>query len=452
MKVDGQTHVLYPHLRHRPPLIDRGEGIYLFDDTGKRYLDGSSGAVVANLGHGVPEIVQAMAAQASRVAFVYRTQFGSQPLEDLAAAVCRLTPPGLEHCFFVNSGSEATEIALKLARQYHLEAGRPTKYWAISRWTSYHGGTLGALSLSGHPARRRSLAPLLHPFPAIPPAYCYRCFAGLTYPQCELRCAAELETAILRLGPQYVAAFFAEPIVGASGGAIVPPPGYFQTIRQICSRHQVLLIADEVMTGFGRTGRNFGLDHWEIAPDIMVLGKGISAGYMALAGVVVSDEVYAALQEGSGRFTAGHTLANHPLACATGVAVVRYLLEHDLVRRAAELAPYLGTRLQELANRHPTVGEVRGKGLFWGLEFVRQRQSREPFPPETGFTAALVAECFRRGLIVYSAAGGVDDSRGDAILVAPPLVIDRHQVDELVGLLEESLTALERPSLLWRRP
>lgn len=440
----GASRVIYPDLRHSPPTIDRGQGVFLFDRQGRRYLDGSSGAVVANLGHGLPEIAEAMALQASRAAFVYRTQFSSEPLEQLADLVAGLTPPGFDpHCVFVNSGSEGTEMALKLARQYWLETGRPGKLWAVSRWTSYHGGTLGALSLSGHPARRRLMAPLLHAFPAVPPAYCYRCFAGLTYPGCDLRCATELETAILRLGPERVAVFFAEPIVGASGGAIVPPPGYFERIREICDRHEVLLAADEVMTGFGRTGRNFGLEHWGVLADLIVLGKGLGAGYAALAGVAVTDQVYQAIRSGSGRFAAGHTLANNPLACAVGVAVLRYLIEHDLVRKAAEMGSYLGDRLDAIARRHPSVGEVRGKGLFWGVEFVADRATRRTFPPGSAFTAALVKECFERGLIVYPASGGADGVTGDAILVSPPLVIGKPEVDQLGDLLDGALTAVE---------
>lgn len=435
--------MLYPYLNRQLPVIDRGEGIYLYDTEGRRYIDGCSGAVVANIGHGVREIVEAMAAQATRAAFVYRMQFSSQALEDLAAEVCSLAPPGLEYCFFTNSGSEAVELALKLARQYWVEVGKPSKYWVLSRWTSYHGSTLGALSVSGHVARRQMMNPLLHEFPAVPPAYCYRCFAGLSYPGCGLRCAEQLEKAILRVGAQYVAAFFAEPIVGASGGAIVPPAGYFERIREICDRYEVLLVADEVMTGFGRTGRNFGLDHWGVAPDLMVLGKGISAGYAALAGVVLAGRIHEAIRAGSGKFLTGHTLSNNPLACAVGVAVLRYIQRHGLVQRAAELESLLGRRLCDLASRHPSVGEVRGKGLFWGLEFVRDGATREPFPPGADFTGALVGECFARGLIVYPCRGGADGVAGDAILVAPPLVIGEEQVGELVHVLDGALGAVE---------
>ncbi len=440
----GGTHVLYPDLGRKPPRVERGEGVFLYDSAGKRYLDGSSGAVVANLGHGIPEIAEAMAAQARQVAFVYRTQFSSRALDELADAVCRLTPAGLNHCFFVNSGSEAVEIALKIARQYWLETGHPEKQWAVSRWISYHGGTLGALSLSGHPGRRRAMAPLLHLFPAVPPAYCYRCFADLTHPDCGLRCATELETAILRLGPRSVAAFFAEPIVGASGGALVPPPGYFEKVREICDRYQLLWVADEVMTGFGRTGRSFGVDHWTARPDLLVIGKGVSAGYASLAGVVASDEVYAAIRDGSGRFGAGHTLANNPLAAAVGAAVLAYLAEHDLIRNAAEMESCLGGRLAGLSRDHRCLGEVRGKGLFWGLEFVADRGTRRPFPPETGFTAALVSECFEQGLIVYPASGGADGNSGDAILIAPPLVIRPAEITELAAILDRALANVER--------
>jgi adenosylmethionine-8-amino-7-oxononanoate aminotransferase len=424
-------------------VIERASGVYLYDANGRRYIDGCSGSVVANIGHGVREIVDAMVEQASRVAFVHRTQFTSQPLEELAAEVCSLAPPTLEYCFFANSGSEASELALKLARQYWVEVGRPTKYWVLSRWTSYHGSTLGALSLSGHVLRRQMMNPLLHEFPAVPPAYCYRCFAGLSYPGCDLRCAEVLESAILRVGPQYVAAFFVEPIVGASGGAIVPPAGYFARVREICDRYEVLLVVDEVMTGFGRTGRNFGVDHWNVIPDIMVLGKGISAGYVPLAGVALAERIYEAIRAGSGRFLTGHTLSNNPLACAVGLAVLRYLRLHNLVQRAVELEPYLGRRLEELALRHHSVGDVRGKGLFWGIEFVRDPGTRQPFDASLDFTGTLVSECFERGLIVYPCRGGADGVAGDAILLAPPLVIAREQIDEMVDILDAALAAVE---------
>lgn len=442
MNPDGR-HVLYPYLKRRLPRVERGEGIYLYDADGKKYIDGCSGAITANIGHGVREVADAMAQQAARVAFVFRMHFSSAPLEQLAEEVATLTPGTLKYCFFANSGSEASELAMKVARQYWLEVGKATKYWMLSRQVSYHGGTLGALSLSGHPLRRRLMVPLLYHFPQVPAAYCYRCYVGLTFPECRLRCADELEKVILSLGPQHVAAFFVEPIVGASGAAIVPPDGYFARVREICDRYEVLLVADEVMTGFGRTGRNFGMDHWGVVPDIMVVGKGISGGYAPLAGIVISERIYSAIRDGTGVFLAGHTLCNNPLSCAVGVSVLRYLRKNGLVERAAALEPYLRDRLQEVASNRRTVGDVRGRGLFFGLEFVRERASREPFPGNVRFTDQVLDECFRRGLILYPSRGMVNGGLGDAILIAPPLTVTKAQIDELVEVLNDSLAAVE---------
>lgn len=436
--------VLYPRMDHEYPRIERGRGVYLYDDAGKRYLDGCSGAVVSNLGHGVEEIARVLARQAREVAFVHRTHFANPALEDLAREMDLWTSPSLTHSLYASSGSEAVELALKVARQYALVTGQPGRYLALSRWNSYHGSTLGALSLSGHVSRRRMMAPLLYRFPAVPPPYCYRCFGGLEPQECGLWCAHQLEVALARVGAEHVAAFFVEPIVGASGGAIVPPEGYLELVREICHRHGVLLVADEIMTGFGRTGKNFALDHWKVEPDVMTVGKGIAAGYASLAGVMVSDHVAETISQGSGGFGPGHTFSNNPLACATGAAVLRHMREHRLVERAARMEPVLREKLEEMADRRWSVGEIRGRGLLFGVEFVQCRQSRKPFDCAQDFTPRLMAECLRRGLVIYPAHGGAEDGRsGDAILVAPPLVISPEEIEELVDILEASLAHLE---------
>lgn len=434
------VYALFPDLRSIPPLAVRAEGVWIEDARGRRYLDGSSGALVANLGHGVSEIAAALAEQARQLAFVYRTQFASEPLLQLAERVARWAPGDLNYSFFVNSGSEANEVALKLAQQYWAEAGRPTKRWLVSRWTSYHGSTLGALSLTGNVGRRRAMQGMLEPFPAVMPPHCYFCPAEKSYPGCNLYCARELERAINRLGPENVAAFVAEPITGASGAAITPPEGYWQKVREICDHYGILLIADEVMTGFGRTGKPFAMDHWQVLPDMMVVGKGLSAGYTPMAGVIVSERIIRTIREGSGRFGYGHTMAGNPLGAAAALAALRLMEEQDVVNRAARAGERLRAGLEELATRHRAVGQVRGLGLMLGLELVAHQEPPAPFPFAADATGALVRAAFDQGLILYPGRGALDGVGGDAVLVAPPLIIADAELDELLARLDQALT------------
>src|SRR5680860_1194314 len=326
--------LIQPLLDGLYPTVIRGEGVFLFDSTGKRYLDGCSGAVTAGLGHGLSEIVEAMTEQAQRVAFSYRLQFRNEPADRLAELLEELAPGDIRWTFFVNSGSEATETAQKMASQYWTESGRPRKNLVLSRHLSYHGITLGALSMSGHVGRRRLFEPLLSHNAVVVPPHCYRCPLDKTYPTCDLACANSLEHHIMRLGPNRVAAFMAEPVIGAAGGAIVPPPGYFKRIREICDRHAVLFIADEVMTAMGRTGRMFGMEHWDVEPDLVALGKGMSAGYTPLAATLMADRLVQTIRKGSGVIMSGHTYSGNPLSCAVGLAVVRYVLSRSAPPRA----------------------------------------------------------------------------------------------------------------------
>jgi adenosylmethionine-8-amino-7-oxononanoate aminotransferase len=436
------------HLFHRMgaaplPRAVRAEGVFIYDEQGHRYLDGCSGALVANLGHGREEVVRAMAEQAARLAYVHGGAFTTEPAETLARLVAELAPGDLNRVFLVSGGSEATETALKMARQFWVEQGRPEKYLVISRWLSYHGATLGALAMSGHAARRRPYRPLLADFPHIPPCYHYRCPLCQHEADCNLRCAYALEEEILRVGPEYVAAFIAEPVVGAAAGATTPPPGYFELIRQVCDRYDVLFIADEVMTGFGRTGCMFGIQHWEAVPDIVAAGKGISAGYAPLGAVIAREEIYRAIEAGSGGFVHGFTYSGHPPSAAAGVAVLTILREEGLVEAAAGKGEYLRAGLLRVQERHPMVGDVRGKGLMLGLEFVRDRTTKEPFPRELKVSERVVAAAFRRGLCVYPGSGTVDGVRGDHILVGPPLTIGEAELDLLVAILDEALTEVE---------
>ncbi|SEN69170.1 aspartate aminotransferase family protein [Lihuaxuella thermophila] len=438
----NRTYLIKPVLDYDYPTAVYGEGIYLYDHTGKQYIDGSSGAVTASIGHRVKEVVEAMIAQANQVSFTYRSQFTNEPAEKLAKKLSEWAPGDLNWSFFVNSGSEATETAMKIAIQYWQERGYGRKNKVLSRWMSYHGITLGALSMSGHVLRRKRFIPLLEDFPSASPPYCYRCPFNSTYPGCNLMCAKELETAIKRIGAENIAAFIAEPIIGASGGAVTPPDGYYQEIKAICERNEILFIADEVMTGIGRTGKRFAVEHWGVVPDLIALGKGMSAGYTPIAATLVSDRVMEPILRGSKAIMAGHTYSANPQSAAVSLAVLEYIEKHRLVEAAAEQGQYLMEKLQQLANMFEMVGDVRGKGLLLGMEFVADRLLKTPFHPETDVTNRIVARAFEKGLLVYPAAGGIDGA-GDAVLIAPPLVIQKAEIDRLVSILEDTIREVE---------
>lgn len=438
-----EDHVFYRNLRKFYPTVDRGEGVYIYDTKGKQYIDGSGGAAVVGIGHGVKEITEAMLRQAEKISFSHGSQFTSQVAIDLASKLVELSPRGLSKVYFLSGGSEAVETAVKMARQFQVERGKPEKYKVISRWTSYHGNTLGALALSGHTGRRKYYLPLIQHTPHIVPAYCYRCPFGLDPERCELECALDLEKAILYEGPDSVSAFIAEPIVGATAGALVPKDGYFQKIREICDRYDVLLIVDEVMTGMGRTGKNFGIDHWGVTPDMIVVGKGLSSGYTPIFVVIVKEEIHTTIRQGSGAFVHGHTYNQNPLSCAIASAVVDYLLEHDLISRAAKVGEYLIQGLQSLRH-HDIVGDVRGKGLFAGIEFVRDKRTKDPFDPKLRVNVLMGNRAFEKGLITYPGGGGADGIRGDHLLLAPPFIITEAQIEKMVSILDETFAEIAR--------
>ncbi len=434
-------HVFYRNLKKFYPTVDRGEGVYIYDTQGKRYLDGSGGAAVVGIGHGVKEIRDAMLEQAGRISFSHGSQFTSRTAVDLAAKLVRLSPEGLTRVYYLSGGSEAIETAVKLARQYHVESGKPGKYKVISRWTSYHGNTLGALALSGHTGRRKYYLPLLQHTPHIAPAYCYRCPFGHRAEDCRLECALDLEKTLLYEGPDSVSAFIAEPVVGATAGALVPRDGYFQKIREICDRYDILLISDEVMTGMGRTGRNFGIEHWGVTPDMIVVGKGLSSGYTPIYTVILKEGIYQKIKEGSGAFVHGHTYSQNPLSCAIASAVIDYLLKNDLVSRSAKMGEYLIRALQPL-KKHDFVGDIRGKGLFAGIEFVKSKAAKEPFDPKLKVNALISNRAFEKGLIVYPGGGGADGIRGDHILLAPPLIISEQEIDRMIAILDGTFSEI----------
>ncbi|CAM3438506.1 aspartate aminotransferase family protein [Brevibacillus invocatus] len=439
-----RSYVIKPELGKTYPFISRGKGIYLFDQEGKRYIDGCGGAVTASIGHAVDEVAEAMYAQAKEVSFAYRSHFSSDAVEELGAKLAEWAPGSLNWSFFVSSGSEATETAQKIAIQYWQEKGRPTKNRIISRWMSYHGITMGALSMSGHVLRRKRFVPLLEDYPAITGPYPYRRPEGISLEDYALQCANELETAIKRVGSEQVAAFIAEPIIGASGGAVVPPDGYFQRIREICDQYEVLFIADEVMTGVGRTGKAFGIDHWGVVPDLMTLGKGMSAGYTPMAATIVSDEIIETISKGSGLIMAGHTYSANPQSAAVSLAVLKYVEKHQLIEKSAQQGAYLLSRMEQLAEEIPLIGDTRGLGLLCGMEFVKNKDTKEPFPLSAGVASQVIAKAFEKGLLVYPAIGGLDGVAGDSIILSPPLTITTEEIDELIHILRDAILAVQQ--------
>ncbi|MCM2531921.1 aspartate aminotransferase family protein [Neobacillus pocheonensis] len=437
-----QSFLIKPMLDETYPVIDYGKGVYLFDIEGKKYFDAASGAVTANIGHGVPEIIEAMNEQAKKVSFVYRSQFTSEAAEKLAHKIAEITPGDLNWCFFVNSGSEATETTMKMAIQYWQEKGIQTKTKVLSRWVSYHGITLGALSMSGHQGRRSRFVPLLEDFPTLHPPYCYRCPYKLEAPSCGHLCALELETAINRIGADKIAAFIAEPVIGAAGGAIAPPKDYFKVIKKICEDHDILFIADEVMTGFGRTGTMLACEQWGIIPDIVALGKGMGAGYAPIAAALASEKIMAPILAGSKSVMSGHTLSANPQSCAVSLAVLEYVERNEIMKDVECKGVYLRNQLDKLKNQFSFIGDVRGKGLLLGIEFVEDRDSKKPFSRKASITKKIVSIAKEKGLLVYPAGAGIDGVNGDSIIISPPLTITKREIEELALLLKESLEAL----------
>ena len=437
------SHVFPRHCRTQPPTAVGGEGCYLIDSDGKRYLDGSGGAAVSCLGHGDAAVTAAIKAQLDRLAFAHTGFFTSEPAEALADLLIAHAPPGLERVYFVSGGSEATEAAIKLARQYFIEKGQPQRSRLIARRQSYHGNTLGALAAGGNAWRRAQFAPLLIDVSHIAPCYAYReQRADESLEAYGLRAADELEAEILRLGPETVMAFMAEPVVGATMGAVPPAPGYFRRIREICDRHGVLLILDEVMCGMGRTGSLFACEQDGVTADILCIAKGLGAGYQPIGAMLASGAIYDAVAEGSGFFQHGHTYIGHPVATAAGLAVVRAILERGLVARVRAQGEKLDAALRDRFGQHPHVGDIRGRGLFMGLELVEDRETRTPLDPARGTAAKVKKAAFEAGLICYPMAGTIDGKRGDHILLAPPFIIEDAQIAELADKLAGAVAAV----------
>lgn len=440
----GESFLIKPLLDGDYPTASYGKGIYIYDEEGKEYMDGCSGAVTASIGHAVPEIIEAMKKQAEKISFVYRSQFTSEPAEKLAKKLREIPSikEGKYSSFFVNSGSEAVETAMKIAIQYWQELGKPTKNKMISRWTSYHGITLGALSLSGHYERRKRFVLHLDDLPTIHAPNCYRCPFKQNYPSCQLACATELEEAIRRMGADSIAAFIAEPIVGAAGTVIVPPEDYYHIIRDICDRYDILFIADEVMTGIGRTGKMLALEHWQTKADMICLGKGISAGYTPIAATLVSEKVLKPIRHGSKVIMSGHTYSGNPQSTAVSLAVLEYVEKHRLVEKSAVNGKYLLDKLQTFKEKYPIIGDVRGKGLMIGIEFVTDNK-KTPFPQAFGLTDKIVLTAREKGLLVYPSQAGMEGGDGDGIIIAPPLTITKDEIDKLIERFAQTIEAVQ---------
>ena len=425
--------VFYRKLGHSRPMIAHGHGIYLYDKNGKRYIDGSGGPLVVNVGHGRAEVVSAIAQQAQAAAYVHATMFTSQPLEAYAAALAAVTPLAESRFYFLSSGSEVVEGALKLARQIQMARGESNRDLIISRNFSYHGTTLGALAASGRPALRAPYTGMLKDSPHIQAPYPYR------RQESGEALAGRLEQAIQAYGADRVAAFIAEPISGASLGAVAPPDGYWPSIRAICDRYGVLLIVDEVLTGMGRTGKWWAIDHWSIAPDILVTSKGAAGGYFPLGFIATAEKEVTAIQQTLGDFNHGGTFSHHAVGAAAGLATLRILQKEKLVANAAAMGRRLGASLRDRLGNHPHVGDIRGRGLFWALELVQDRQTKAPFPVGQHLAQTIWQRAFDLGLIVYYSQGCADGRNGDLVMLGPPLIINEEQIDAAVELLTRAV-------------
>lgn len=435
------SHILHRQMKSPYPVIAGGQGVYLVDTDGKRYLDGSGGAAVSCLGHGHPKVVKAIKRQLDRVAFAHSSFFTNEPAEQLAEWLCARAPGDFARVSFVGGGSEAMEAALKQARQIHVERGEPSRTRFIARRLSYHGATLGALAVGGHAQRRALYEPMLAgPYSHIEPAHAYRFRRdGETEQEYGLRAAKALEEEILRLGADTVAAFVAETVVGASLGVAAPPPGYFMEIRRICDKYGVLLILDEVMCGMGRTGALFAFEQEGVQPDLVTMAKGLGGGYQPIGAVLSRSGVADAIVSGSGALEHGHTYMAHAAACAGALAVQQVIEEEGLMPRVRERGDRLKARLEDMLGRSAHVGDIRGRGLFIGVELVRDRETKAPFPASLGLAAAIRKSAFRNGLVCYPSNGTADGTDGDHVLIAPPFIISADEIDLLAERLELSI-------------
>lgn len=434
------THVFHRQLRQPVPTAVEGQGAYLIDSSGRRYLDACGGAAVSCLGHGHPEVLAAMHAQLDRLAYAHTSFFTTEVAEALASDLIAHAPAGMSHVYLVSGGSEAMEAALKMARQYFVEIGQPQRRHFIARRQSYHGNTLGALAVGGNAWRRAQFAPLLMDVTHVSPCYEYRDRLTDETPEAYgQRLVQELADTVERLGPDTVLAFVAETVGGATAGVLTPVPGYLRGVRELCDRHGILLILDEVMCGMGRTGTLHACEHDAVVPDLLAVAKGLGGGYQPIGAVLAQGRLVEAFRQGTGLFQHGHTYIGHAMACAAALAVQRVIRRDGLLQRVRDLGRRLETGLRERLGHHPHVGDIRGRGLFWGIEWVQDRNSRQPFDPALKVHAKLKAAAFARGLMVYPMGGTVDGLQGDHVLLAPPFVCSDNDIDRVLDLLQASV-------------
>jgi adenosylmethionine-8-amino-7-oxononanoate aminotransferase len=436
------SHIIHRSLRQTPPMASSASGITVFDTAGNAYLDASGGAAVSSLGHGHPDVIAAMHRQIDRCAYAHAAFFTTEVAEELADRLVARAPSGIDAVYLVSGGSEAMETALKLARQYFVEGGETRRSVFVARRQSYHGNTLGALAVGGNEWRRKPFAPLLMDVPRVAPCYEYRGRAARqSVDDYTAFLLDELETAIIAAGPERVIGFVAEPVVGATGGAIPPTPGYFKGVRQICDRHGILFIADEVMCGMGRTGTMFAIEQDGVAPDIIAVAKGLGAGYQPVGAVLAQGAIVDRLRHGSGSFVNGHTYIGHPVAAAAALAVQQVIERDNLLEQVQKRGATLRRMLGDVFGKHEHVGDIRGRGLFVGIELVQDRATKEPFAPACRLHAAVKQEAMARGLMVYPMGGTIDGQRGDHILLAPPFIVTAHELSEIVARLAEAVDA-----------
>ncbi|WDV44315.1 aspartate aminotransferase family protein [Clostridiaceae bacterium M8S5] len=437
-----KNNVFYRNQNWHYPMIERGEGIYLYDKEGNKYIDGCSGSAVANIGHGNKEVAEFTKEHMERIAFTHLSRWTVDSIEKCAAKVAEWAPGDLNHVYFVSGGSESTETAIKMARQYFIErdGSKTTKWKVISKWNSFHGNTMGALSMTGITGRRKIYDPMLINFPKIPQFYHYRNpWNCETLKETSIRAAKSLEEEILRHGADNIAAFITEPVVGSAAPGVHPDKIYFEMVREICDKYDVLLIVDEVMAGFGRTGKKFAIEHFEIVPDIVTCAKGMSCGYTPMGATICTDKIFNTIMvEGSGHFVHGHTYAGNPLSAGIANKVIEIMERESYVENAAKQGDYLMEKIQDLF-KYPIVGDIRGKGLMIGIEFVKNQQTKEPFDTSIGVKSKILNNCMDEGLIVYPGGGSVDGVRGDHILIAPPVNITKEEIDLLFERLEAGI-------------
>ena len=420
-----------------PILITKTEGVYLHDSFGRKIIDASGGPMAVNIGHGRKEVAEAAGRVLGQVSYILPV-FASEVRIELVKRIKKFLPEKLHNVYFCSGGSEANEAAIKLSRQYQVLAGRDSKYKVISRKLSYHGMTFMTLSLSDVKKRQQDFLPMLWKHPRIEACYCYRCPFGKEYPGCDIDCALALEKKILAEEPETVAAFIAEPIVASAGGGLVPPPEYFPIIRETCDKYDVVFIVDEVVTGFGRTGKKMGMDHFGIVPDIAVFAKGVSSGYVPLAGMAASSDICGLFAEKEAEFQHLYTFSAHPIACAVGNEVMRIIEEENLVERSEQVGNYLHESLLQLKDL-PMVGDIRGKGMLWAIEFVRDKETKETFPKEKNVTMDIIMQCLMKGVFFYPGYYQDEQGRGDHIMIAPPFIITEEQIDECMNVLRETI-------------